>query len=171
MDLEEVAQLASVPTPQAHDVTGRSEGQKEIHGTKHGCACLVRTAMLASVPTPNTMDVIDRKGLRPSRIATNRESGYLTEMVAQLASVPTDGQGGRTTLTEGGGNSHLDIQVRQAQLAASGPTATGGTGATGSTGQLNAAYSRWLQGLPAEFDQAAIRAYRFLKSKTRPKRG
>jgi hypothetical protein len=34
-------------TPQAHDTTGRSLGQKEKHGTKHGCACLVRDADLA----------------------------------------------------------------------------------------------------------------------------
>lgn len=45
--LEHVVKFASVPTPQAHDVTGRSENQKAIHGTKHGCACLVRTASLA----------------------------------------------------------------------------------------------------------------------------
>ena len=31
-------------TPQAHDTAGRSKGQKAIHGTKHGCACLVRQA-------------------------------------------------------------------------------------------------------------------------------
>lgn len=29
-------------TPQAHDTSGRSKSQKAIHGTKHGCACLVR---------------------------------------------------------------------------------------------------------------------------------
>ena len=35
-----------------------------------------------SWPTPNTMDTIDRPGgLRPSRIATNRASGYLSEIV------------------------------------------------------------------------------------------
>jgi hypothetical protein len=34
-------------TPQAHDTSGRSLGQKEKHGTKHGCACLVRDADLA----------------------------------------------------------------------------------------------------------------------------
>ena len=32
-------------------------------------------------PTPNTMDYIDRKGMRPSRAATNRKSGYLSEMI------------------------------------------------------------------------------------------
>lgn len=35
-------------TPQAHDETGRSKGQKEIHGTMHGCACLVNEARLTA---------------------------------------------------------------------------------------------------------------------------
>ena len=33
------------------------------------------------LPTPNTMDHIDRKGMRPSRAATNRKSGYLSKMI------------------------------------------------------------------------------------------
>src|SRR5210317_2486960 len=33
------------------------------------------------LPTPNTMDHIDRKGMRPSRAATNRKSGYLSEII------------------------------------------------------------------------------------------
>jgi len=32
-------------------------------------------------PSPTTMDHIDRKGMRPSRAATNRKSGYLSEMI------------------------------------------------------------------------------------------
>lgn len=34
--------LAGWTTPQAHDATGRSKTQKAKHGTKHGCAYLVR---------------------------------------------------------------------------------------------------------------------------------
>jgi len=41
-------------TPQAHDTSGRSLGQKAIHGTKHGCACLVRDAAIAGWKTPCT---------------------------------------------------------------------------------------------------------------------
>ena len=33
------------------------------------------------LPTPTTMDHIDRKGMRPSRAATNRKTGYLSEMI------------------------------------------------------------------------------------------
>ena len=32
-------------------------------------------------PSPTCMDIVDRKGMRPSRAATNRKTGYLSEMV------------------------------------------------------------------------------------------
>ena len=53
--LGRVAWLTSWATPTAtdprpHDTSGRSEGQKALHGTKHGCACLVRAAQLSNGP-------------------------------------------------------------------------------------------------------------------------
>ena len=74
------------PAPQAHDSTGRSLHQKEIHGTKHGCACLARSADLSSWPTAKA----------------------------------SDGSGGRTTETAGGGNAHLDREVRLASWPTTG---------------------------------------------------
>lgn len=59
-------------------------------------------------PTPTTMDHIDRKGLRPSRAATNRKSGYLSEMI-KMYPTPTVGceEGGeqseRVEQTKSGG--------------------------------------------------------------------
>ena len=41
-------------------------------------------------PTPTAMDHIDRKGMRPSRAATNRKSGYLSEMI-KMYPTPTQG--------------------------------------------------------------------------------
>ena len=43
-------------TPQAHDVTPRSKGQKAKHGTTHGCADLNADAMATSWATPTTRD-------------------------------------------------------------------------------------------------------------------
>ena len=43
------------------------------------------------LPTPNTMDHINRKGMRPSRAATNRKSGYLSEMI-KMYPTPTQYQ-------------------------------------------------------------------------------
>ncbi len=51
-----VALIAGWTTPQAHDATGRSVHQKELHGTKHGCACLARDAELSGWPTTTTRD-------------------------------------------------------------------------------------------------------------------
>jgi hypothetical protein len=59
---------------------------------------------------------------------------------------------------DGSTRSRLDQLPRQAQLAASGPTAIGGTAATASGGQLDPAYSRWLMGVPPEWDGFACTA-------------
>lgn len=61
---------------------------------------------------------------------------------------------------DGSTRSRLDQLPRQAQLADSGQTATGGTDATASIGQLDPAYSRWLMGLPPEFCDCAVTAMR-----------
>jgi hypothetical protein len=69
---------------------------------------------------------------------------------------------------DGSIRSRLDQLPRQAQLADSGATATGGTPETKSTGQLNADYSRWLQGLPIVFSSCADTAMQsFRKSRQR----
>lgn len=93
--------LTGWTTPQAHDATGRSKGQKEIHGTKHGCACLVRD-----------MDKIDLIG--PARLTVSGE--MLTGLDARMES----------------------------------------------GGQLNPAHSRWLMGLPKEWDDCAVTAMQSL---------
>ena len=94
MALHTCAQLAAWTTPQAHDVSGQSKTQKEIHGTKHGCACLVRD----------------------------------TDKI------------------------NTDQPVR---LTASGEMLTGLDVGMTSGGQLNPAHSRWLMGLPQEWDDCA----------------
>lgn len=58
-------------TPQAHDTTGRSQGQKDLHGTKHGCACLVREADLSGWPTP-TVGNADGSQMAKGASATGR---------------------------------------------------------------------------------------------------
>jgi len=42
------------------------------------------TQVQQMLPTPNTMDHIQRDGMRPSRAATNRKTGYLSEMTKML---------------------------------------------------------------------------------------
>lgn len=52
MTLNHSAALAGWTTPQAHDTSGRSKTQKAKHGTKHGCACLVRDCDKLAVEQP-----------------------------------------------------------------------------------------------------------------------
>lgn len=74
-------------TPQAHDLTGRSDHQKEIHGTKHGCACLVQD-LKAAWPTPDaSAESGDRRGKNPGQ---NRQDGSKRSIpVSEL--LPTSG--------------------------------------------------------------------------------
>jgi hypothetical protein len=87
-NLQEIVKLAAAwTTPQAHDVTPRGRNQKAKHGTKHGCADLNRDAMMTGWPTPNSMDTVEREQMRPSRAATGRTVGYLSEAVVEYGAI------------------------------------------------------------------------------------
>jgi hypothetical protein len=55
------------------------------------------------LPTPTTMDHIDRKGMRPSRAATNRKTGYLSEMIKMYPTPTQDSASERTKKYKQGG--------------------------------------------------------------------
>lgn len=119
----------------------------------------------------------DWKSGAASKETLDKNARPLSE-IAMLADWATpkasDGSGGRTTQTEGGGNSHLDLQAR---LAAFGPGPIGfllgpnGWESIPASGQLNASHSRWIMGVPEEFDQCAIRASHSLKARNRGRKG
>ena len=67
-----------------------------------------RVRYQAMYPTPTTMDHIDRKGMRPSRAATNRKTGYLSEMIKMYPTPTVDCEEGgeqsnRVERTKSGG--------------------------------------------------------------------
>ena len=172
-DLETACYLAAVPTPmsgspatESYNAAGNNDYSRKIVG-------------LATVPTPTVADwnaSRSNDAVAYSMRWMDRENhgSQLAHTVQGLCSVAspsarnwkdTSGMSETGVDPDGSIRTRLDQLPRQAQLADSGLTATGGTSATNAIGQLNAAYSRWLQGLPAVFDKSAVMAWRTLKTR------
>ena len=108
-----------IPTPTTADVyTGNMQSTQQSDGSMHSVNLPDYVEMF---PTPSTMDHIERKGMRPSRAATNRKTGYLSEMIGNLLPTPTsvssgpdyarrerEGSGGDDLVTVMGGSLNPD---------------------------------------------------------------
>jgi len=90
--------ISHIPTPTTADVyTGNMKSTQQSDGSMHSVSLPDYVEMF---PTPSTMDHIERKGMRPSRAATNRTTGYLSEEVTRWAT-PTGEDANNVTCASG----------------------------------------------------------------------
>jgi len=171
--------LATVPTPCAQEdnksvvahlaMKQRMDKRDGTFSNRTSITSLQVISKLATVATPRSED---------SQCAgAHRGIPDTLHSQANLAAAATpstrdwkDSSGMSETGVDPDGSirSRLDQLPRQAQLADSGATATGGTGETANIGQLDPAYSRWLMAVPPEWDGFACTAMRSVSK--RPKR-
>jgi hypothetical protein len=75
----------------------------QLQASVHGIKGNESGSSPITYPTPTAMDHIDRKGMRPSRAATNRKTGYLSEMIKMYPTPTQDSASERTKKYSQGG--------------------------------------------------------------------
>ena len=156
-NLQDFVLLAGWPTPTKGNAEGSQMAKdasptgKRPDGTK-ATVSLNHIAQLAGWATPGATD---SKGASTRSPGKERPPGddLPTQVIRQLAGWPTPMAGSPATETynEAGDS----CNSRKTRLLVSGETPTGSSAPTTRRGQLNPAHSRWLMGLPRDWDDFA----------------
>ena len=153
----------------------RREELKAQHKNGNGFGLtLGQAATLAGWPTPITNDALGSTHCYGPKKPDGTRAEHLklpgaAALAGWVTTTTRDWKDSPGMATSGpDGRSRLDQLPRQAQLMDFGQTPTGSPAATASGGQLNPAHSRWLMGLPPEWDDCAPTAMPSSR-KSRPK--
>jgi hypothetical protein len=172
--LTQVARMAGWPTAKPRDY--RSENEASLHRPGHS-PDLNKSVLLTGWPTPNTMG-----GGQTSR-GGDRIDEKLMGGLASLAAWPTPmaGTPAQKGYNEAGNSDSSRKMVALCRFPA--PSTDSGDQPIGyllgpngwetvpASGQLNAAHSRWLMGLPKEWDDCGVTAMASLRKSRRRSSG
>lgn len=158
--------MAAWPTPSARDHKGGYQGGRVRNG-KISTDTLDVAAQLTSWPTPRGSDGTSGQDTAIKNRPTS--GGMSLPTAAHIAGwvtpSATDGERGGTGITVGmTGRSLTQLSKMSGpiRLTGSGEVLTGLDAKTENSGQLNPAHSRWLMGLPPEWDSCGVMAMQSL---------